>query len=420
MATTSNPHALKVVVVGGGIVGVSTAEWLRRDGHDVTIVDRGVRDRAASFGNGGILARCAVVPVVVPGIMMKAPRMLLSPDQPLFLRWSYLLKLLPWLIPYLASARRDKVIEIAAGLAPLLTDAVDQHMALAAGTPAERWLVPGDYVYLYPDRATFEADGFGWSLRRDHGIVGEELDGEQLRQRDPALGNKYDFGYRLADHGTIADPGKYLSDLLDWFTGQGGRTIEAEVRDLEPRPEGVRVHCDGHTIDADRAVIACGAWSRQLSEKIGHRPKLESERGYHIEFTGPSALPPCPYMVADAKYVATPMGANLRVAGIVEFGGLTAPASRGPLRLLASGIRKIYPDFQYTEKREWMGHRPATADSLPVLGPSEHHRDIFFAFGHHHIGLTAGAKSGRLLADMISGRHPNVDMSPYRIGRFDH
>jgi len=419
VATAQNPHALKVAVIGGGIVGVSTAEWLRRDGHDVTIIDRGVRDRAASFGNGGILARCAVVPVVVPGIMLKAPRMLLSPDQPLFLRWSYLLKLLPWLIPYLASARREKVVEIAAGLAPLLTDSVDQHRALAEGTPAERWLVPGDYVYLYPDRSAFEADGFGWSLRRDHGIVGEELSGAQLRERDPALGNNYGFGYSLPDHGSIIDPGRYLTDLLDWFGAQGGRTVEAEVRDVEPAPEAVRIHCDGQTIDADRAVIACGAWSRELSVKLGHQPKLESERGYHIEFTDPSALPHCPYMVADAKFVATPMGANLRVAGIVEFGGLEASASAGPLHLLTRGIRKIYPDFQYAEKREWMGHRPATADSLPVLGPSERHKDIYFAFGHHHVGLTAGPKSGRLLADMISGRHPNVDMSAYRMGRFD-
>ena len=409
----------KIAVVGAGIVGVSTAEWLRRDGHDVTLIDRKAPGEETSHGNAGILACCAVVPVMVPGMLKKAPGMLLNPEKPLFLRWSYLPKLLPWLIPYLARGRKDKVQAIAAGLAPLLTDAVEQHQSLVKGTPAEKWLIPGDYIYLYRTKAAFEADGFGWNLRAQYGITGEEMSPADLKENDPALSDAYRFGYRLGHHGHVANPGQYVKDLAAWFEGQGGTFLQAEVMDIAPREGGVTIQCTNANVEAERVVIASGIWSAKLAEKLGHKPMMEAERGYHVAFEGPSHTPPSPYMVADGKFVATPMAGEVRAAGVVEYGGIDAPASAKPIALLEKGIRGLYPDFAYQARRDWMGRRPATVDSLPLLGPSSQHPSVYFACGHQHVGLTAGPKSGRLIADMIAGRRANIDLDLYRVNRFE-
>jgi D-amino-acid dehydrogenase len=410
---------LNVAVIGAGIVGVSSAEWLRRDGHAVTIIDRLPPGEGASFGNGGVLARCGVVPVPTPGILLKAPKMLLNPDQPLFIRWSYLMKILPWLRQYLAASKDEKVREISSALTPLVEDSVTEHQALAVGTEAETFLHTSDYIFLYRDEAGFENDSYVWNLRKEHGFVGEPMDRSALLAYDPALGDRYHFGCKMKDHGHITDPGGYVKALAHHFQSQGGKVMQADVMNLRPYGDGMEVVLKGGSEKYDRVVVAGGAWSANLAESLGHRIPLETERGYHIHYRNPNFVPPCPYMVADSKFVATPMNDGLRTAGIVELGGLNAPASRGPIALLEKGIRKLYPDFDYEEKHEWLGHRPAPADSLPFLGPSSHHPNVYCAFGHHHVGLTAGPKTGRMIADMISDRLPNMDIKPYRVDRFD-
>ncbi|USG61498.1 FAD-binding oxidoreductase [Sneathiella marina] len=408
-----------IAVIGAGIVGVSSAEWLRRDGHNVTIIDRLPPGEGTSFGNGGVLARCGVVPVPTPGILGKAPKMLLDPEQPLFVRWSYLVKMLPWLRQYLSASKDEKVQEISDGLVPLLEDAVNEHLALAKGTEAEAFIHPGDYIFLYQDEAGFENDSYVWNLRRKQGFIGAPMDRSALIANDPALGERYHFGYKMQDHGHIADPGGYVKALARHFESQGGHMVQADVKALRSLGEGTEVVLDGGAEKYDRVVIAGGAWSAKLAESLGHNIPLETERGYHIHYLNPNVKPPCPYMVADSKFVATPMADGLRTAGIVEFGGLEAPPSKGPITLLEKGVRKLYPDFEFEEKREWLGHRPAPADSLPFLGPSSHHPSVYCAFGHHHVGLTAGPKTGRMIADMVSDRLPNIDIKPYRVDRFD-
>lgn len=414
---------MKIVVAGGGITGVSTAEWLRRDGHDVTLVDR-IRpgdSGQTSYGNAGILAQCAVVPVPVPGIWKKAPKMLLDPDGPLFLRWSYLPRLMPWLIPFLRSGRREKVVAVAKALAQLIGDSVEQHKALARGTPAERWIETGEYSYLYADRAAFQGDAFGFALRKAHGFDWEERDRNTLLEIDPHVGRAYSFAATFRNHGWITDPGRYVADLAAWFEGQGGRLLQAEVSEVMPLEGGrAAVIADGGRIEADRVVIATGAWSARLARALGHEPALESERGYHLWLRGPSIRPPHPYMLADAKFVATPMEAGLRCAGLVEFGGLEAPASSAPIELFKRRIRRLYPDLAWESEDTWLGHRPSTIDSLPLLGPSPKAPGVVFAFGAQHLGLTMGPKTGRLLADMIGGKKPNIDMTHYNVGRFDN
>lgn len=408
-----------IAIIGAGIVGVSTAIWLQREGHKVILIDRAGPAEGTSYGNGGVLASCSIVPVTVPGLFLKAPKMLLSRDQPLFLKWGYLPRLAPWLVRYLGHANAADATRIAAALAPIIADSLNDHRALAEGTGAEKWLVPSDYLFLYNDRAQYANDAFGWGLRRANGFVWDEFDAAALYAYDPAFSRDLGFAARLKDHGHITDPGQYVRDLAAHVERSGGRILIAEVEDIareNGRVTGIRA--GGDTIACDAAVIATGVWSGPLARKLGLRVPLESERGYHIELWEPSVMPRAPVMVVAGKFVVTPMDGRLRLAGVVEFGGLKAEPSRPPFELLKRNIAQAMPGLTWRHATEWMGHRPAPADSIPVIGEIPGISGAYTGFGHHHVGLTGGPKTGRLLAQLIGGRKPNVDLAPYSPARF--
>lgn len=408
-----------VAIIGAGIVGVSTALWLQRDGHDVILIDKAEPGEGASFGNGGVLASCSVVPVAVPGLIRKAPGMLFSPNQPLFLKWSYLPKLAPWLWRFLRNANTDAVTHRAKALINIIGDSLADHQALAADTPAARWIVPSDYLFLYNDRAHYESDGFGWSVRKAHGFEWDILEGPAFDDYDPAFGPTLDCAVRLANHGRIADPGRYVKDLAAHVEAAGGRIIKAEAEDIVRDGRAVSgVRAGGETINCDAVVVAAGAWSRALAGRLGVKVPLESERGYHVDLWEPNIMPRSPVMVASGKFVATPMDGRLRLAGVVEFGGLEAPPSRAPFELLYRNIKAAIPGISWKDASEWMGHRPSVSDSIPLIGPVPGVEGAYFGFGHDHVGLTGGPKTGRLLAQLISGKPPNLDLAPYAPSRF--
>ncbi|MEZ5873064.1 MAG: FAD-binding oxidoreductase [Nitratireductor sp.] len=408
-----------VAVIGAGIVGVSTAIWLQRSGHQVILIDKAGPASGTSYGNGGVLASCSIVPVTVPGLLRKAPKMLLDPNQPLFLKWPYLPKLAPWLIRYLSNAKADKVRHRAAALTHIIGDSLADHQALAEGTDAQKWITPSDYLFLYNDRAHYQGDAFGWSLRQENGFEWETLEGADFRAYDPAFGPAINFAARLGNHGHITDPGQYVNDLASHVIASGGRFMKAEVDDIvrhDQRVTGLRA--GGQTIACDAAVLATGVWSGPLARKLGLKLPLESERGYHLELWEPSIMPRAPVMVASGKFVATPMQGRLRLAGIVEFGGLDAPPSRAPFELLEKNIKAAIPGISWKERTEWMGHRPSIADSIPVIGEVPGTTGMFMGFGHDHVGLTGGPKTGRILAQLVSGQKPNTNLAPFSPSRF--
>ena len=223
----------------------------------------------------------------------------------------------------------------------------------------------------------------------------------------------------MRNHGLITNPGQYVKDLADTLVEIGGRVLQADVRGFVFDGDGtVGLETTEGPVNADAVVIAAGAWSARLTEQLGHRVPLESERGYHVELDKPSIVPPIPVMMTDGKCVAAPMADGLRIAGIVEFGGLDAPPNPRPLRVLIERVRQLVPGITFEGYREWLGHRPATTDSLPVVGGSPTHPNVFFAFGHHHVGLTGGPKTGRLIAELIIGSGSNLDLTPYHVDRF--
>jgi D-amino-acid dehydrogenase len=412
-----NGRAAPVAVVGAGIVGVATALHLQRLGLDAVLIDREGPAAGASYGNGGILARASILPVATPGLWREAPGMLLSRDGPLYLQWSNLPRLLPWLVRFLATATQVRTEAAVRALAPLLLDSLDQHQALAERTPAARFIRPTDYIYLYRDRRAYEADTLTWSQRRAVGVTWTELEGAALRDREPNLSDARRFGVAMPDHGIITDPGAYVTALAEAFAAAGGRITRAVVRALVPDDSGVTLRTEGADIRASHVVLATGAWSQRLAAPLGATVRLAAERGYHVEIPGVEHGPRHALMDATRKMVLVPMEGRVRLAGLVEFAALEAPASTRPPRLLHRGVAELFPGVRREGMTTWMGPRPTTTDSLPVIGAVPASRRVIAAYGHQHVGLTGGAATGRLVAGLVAGRHPNLDLSPYRPDR---
>lgn len=409
------------IVIGAGITGVSAAEWLRRGGWRVTLIDRVAPGDAAqtSYGNAGVLARSGIVPVSTPGLLKKAPRMLLDRDSPLFLRWSYLPRLLPWLVPFLRNGSAARMRAIVEALATVASDSVDQHQSLAAGTGAERYLRTGSYTFVYRDRAEYHGDRLAHALRREHGFAMEEVEADRLRELDPALSADYRFAASYPDHGWITAPGRYVAALAEHFAREGGELRLGEVADAAQAEEGATVTLvGGETLSAAKLVLAAGVWSRRFAERLGARIPMEAERGHHLMLSGASAVPPHPLMISAGKFVLTPMEDGLRVAGTAEFGHIDAPISEAALGLLRRGVRRAYPGLTWEREETWLGRRPSTTDSLPVIGASRKARDVIFAFGGQHIGLTIGPRLGRMAAEIAGDRRGNVDLRPFGADRF--
>ncbi len=407
-----------VVVIGAGVVGVSTAIWLRRCGADVTLLDRATPGTGTSHGNAGVLAACSMVPVTAPGLAGKAPGLLLDRNFPLFMRWSYLPRLMPWLRRYMANANDGDTRRIAMGLIPIVSDTLDQHKSLCADLGLGAWITNSDYCFAYRDKAAFAAERYTWALRADAGFVPELIEGAAVHEYEPTLGPDITCIARMQDHGFIRNPGGYVQALAKAFVGLGGKVIQTEVQDFDLSCGTVTgVLTSQGRMACDDVVLATGVWSKPLMRKLRLNVPLESERGYHIVFEGASGGPTRPMMIAAGKFVATPMEQGLRCAGVVEFGGLDAGPSKAPLDLLRRQAKQAFPHLAATNEIEWLGHRPAPSDSLPLIGQVGQTR-VFTAFGHHHIGLTGGPKTGRLIAGLITGQPMNTDLTAYHPHRF--
>ena len=386
----------------------------------MTLIDRKGPAGQTSHGNAGVLAAASVVPVTVPGLMKKLPRMVLSRDEPVFLQWKALPGIASALAKFLHYTMPERLEPLHHALSLMLHDTYDQHVDLAKGTGAEGFITPGDYVMAYRRAEDFGKDAFGWGIKERLGHRFEVIEGDAVADYDPALAGRFGAVVAQADHGRISDPGAYVKALAAHFERQGGRLLIADVHDVGPDGDVVT---DRETVAADRAIITGGVWSKPLLKRLGLDVPLVAERGYHIEFTDPHGVeapfrPRMPTMVAEAKFVFTPMDGRLRAAGVAEFGGGGEDASRGPFELLRRKALTIAPELAALEETEWMGHRPSLPDSLPLIGALPGKPNVLVGVGHQHVGLSGGPKTGRWLASLVSGERINVDLTPFDAARF--
>ena len=408
-----------IIVIGAGIVGVSTAIWLQRSGFKVTIIDQKGPATGASHGNAGILAASSIIPVPNPSLIKKLPFYLLSKDSPVFFKMSYLPKMFPFLISYLSKSNLREVNKYAERMTPLIFDTVCQHKSLAKGTGAEKFISYQDYCFGYETEENFLNDKKVWKLRQKHGLPFEVVNGNEFSNFDPFYKDLFDVIVKCKNHGKINDPGLYVKTLCDHFLSQGGELIISKVNDISSKNlNDVIVKIESDSLIANKIVVATGACSKKILKKFKIKMPLESERGYHVEYIEPNFYPKVPMMLTSKKFVITPMDGRIRVAGLVEFAGLKALKRKPPLNLLKNKIKVLFPNLKCKEKIEWLGHRPALVDSLPMLGYLDKNKQILVAFGHQHLGLTAGAKTGRIVSDLIIGNDIKLKISNYRPNRF--
>lgn len=409
-----------IVVVGGGFVGLCSALQLQRRGHAVTLVDPGDPERAASFGNAGQFAVGEVVPISGPDTLRKVPRWLLDPLGPLAIRWRNLPGLAPWLIRFLRAGRMARVEEISAAMAALCDRIhLDYHPLLEAAG-AQALVQPGPHLRLYNARADFESEGWRWQLRVKSGLRHELLDRAALTALEPTIGDSIQFAIASPDRSSVIEPLRLMQAFDACFRAGGGTVVKGVAAGF--RRDGARVSgvtlADGQVIAASQVVIAAGAWSHRLTALLGDKVPLESERGYHAVLPNPGVMPRHSMSHVERGFALLPMGDRLRLAGTVELASLDAPPNWGRARVLIEVARRLLPGLNTEGARLWMGHRPALPDSLPIIDRASQAQNVIYAFGHGHMGLSWGATTGWLVADLVEGTPSNFDLAPFRLGRF--
>jgi D-amino-acid dehydrogenase len=412
-----------VAVIGAGMVGISAASWLQRDGHDVIVLDPGNPGEGTSFGNAGCLNGTSIVPISMPGMAWNVPRWLMDPMGPLAIRWSYLPALAPWLLRFLRAGTPERVEAQARALRALLGPTLATLQPLVKDAGAEDLIHRQGHLVVYRSEASHAKDAYAWKLRRDNGVVLTELDADQLRQYEPALSRDFTRGVLMEENGHIGNPHRLVQSLAAAVMRNGGRIQHAKALGFTFDGKRLKaVRTDHGEVACEAAVVAAGAWSKPLAAAAGDKVPLDTERGYHMMIRDPEVVPRLPISDADGKYVATPMETGLRFAGTVEFAGLQAAPNWRRARMLLEQGRKLFPALRetYPEERlsQWMGFRPSLPDSLPCIGPARNSPDVIYAFGHGHVGMIGSPMTGKVVADLVAGRAPAIDVTPFRASRF--
>jgi D-amino-acid dehydrogenase len=415
----SDKAGRRAIVVGAGIVGVATALELQRRQWQVTIVDRLAPGEGCSFGNAGIFAAQAVVPVAMPGIMRKVPSMLLDRESPLTVRLGSLPSTFPWLLHFRRAARLEKVSVTADAMKVLYGTSYEMHEALAREAGVLDLIKPGRYLYVHRDASQVDVEnGLSWKLRRERGSEIEVLDGPALHEAEPELSREYTRGVRVGPMGFTLNPFRLTQSYARLFESKGGTVLRAEVIALKPDGPRVGVETSTGRLEAETVVVAAGAWSLKLVKPLGLDLKLIAERGYHMTF--PNAGIGLNHVVSELErqFAVTPMEMGLRVAGTEELGLADDPPAWRRADVLLRQARRMFPNANLEGGSRWMGPRPGCPDSLPAIGPLPNHPNIFIAAGHGHLGLTGGPNTGRIVAAMASNERLNIALEPYAPDRF--
>lgn len=410
---------MKIAIVGAGIVGVATAHALLDDGHEVLIFDREGPAFGPSRGNAGWMAHTDILPIASPKNLRNVPRFLLDPLGPLAIRPAYFPKLLPWLVRFLLAARPDAFERSVQGIGALQRQALPAWLKLAETAGVTGHIHRNGGLYAFTDKAAFaEAEEIA-QRQAEFGIAVDMIGPEELRQLEPALKQRFVGAAFHPDTAHISDPLELTLALFETALARGATYEKAEIGNISLGERPALIGPDGWQRVVDRVVIAAGAWSKPLAAAMGDKVPLDTERGYNVSFPGVSGLTSRPIGFEGHGFVMTPLDSGLRIGGAVEFGGFNAPPNHARTRALydkAAGFVDGLPAFE--SGNLWMGFRPSLPDSLPVIGPASRNRNVLYAFGHGHYGMTQSAVTGALIADLIAGRAPPLPLDHFSPTRF--
>ena len=407
------------IVLGAGVAGLSTALYLQRAGVSVAVIDPLPLAGGASFGNAGLLSPDTAVPIALPGMLRKVPGWLADPTGPLSIRPSYFPRALPWLLRWIESGRLQRVLAISDAMRALHRESLNCWQELLGPVLYRDLIRPVGQVQVWEGNADSASAGVERQVRERHGIRADELTADDLRQMFPGIARDITRGLLVPGNGFTVSPQRSVQTLGELFRQEGGTLINERAMKLIPVEGGgwmVMTNVANRT--TEHVVIAGGAWSRQLLDPLGIRVPLETERGYHAMLFDPEVMPSLPISNKTRSFGVTPMEDGLRVAGTVEIAGLDAPPNEERAKVLVQHAKRMFPALSGERVRYWMGFRPSTPDSLPILGPAQGRPGLHFVFGHGHFGMTGGPPSGRLVSRLITGQSPGIDPAPYAAQRF--
>jgi D-amino-acid dehydrogenase len=411
----AEPRDIDVAIVGAGIVGVAVAFKLLERGRSVTLIDRRGIAEETSRGNAGGLAFSDVLPLATSGVLRRLPRWLTDPLGPLTIPPAYLPQIAPWLIRFWRAGWPDRVRASIAAQSALMRLAAREMESLVAAAGIAHMIRSDGVLELYESEAELAASEPGWRARTQEGIEFRHVRGSELADLQPGLSPRFVAGTFIPKWQTVSDPYDFAIAIAAAVQQRGGEVMIAEVTSVAP---GRLTLADGRTLNARKIVVAGGAWSKPLAAQLGDDIPLETERGYN------TTLPPGSF---DLKrqltfgghgFVITPLSSGIRIGGAVELGGLKLPPNFARADAMLQKARAFLPGLSTTGGRQWMGFRPSLPDSLPVIGTSRRSPDIVYAFGHGHLGLTQSAATGKLVAELVTGAAPSIDLNPFSPQRF--
>ncbi len=413
MMTTSQP----VIIVGGGIVGLSTAYYLNKHGIACTIIDAKGAGQETSFGNAGSVSVGNIFPQSMPGIMSKAVKMLFNPLAPLKVNWFKPATVLPWIAQFVFAARRARVLKIVDALTEINRDSARCWSDIAEAVDAQKLVQAVGYLHVYNEASTFESGQWEREIMQQRGVRFDVLDRAGLLKLEPHLGDGFNWGVFQHDSLAVQDPGEFCQRLGDYLKQRGVPFVQASVSRIETIATGSKVVTDHGTFNAAKVVIAAGVWSKRLLAPLGINVPVIAARGYHVMFEKQEPVLTRPTLWAERYMVMTPMQKGVRVTSIKELTTLDSDPRFQFIRRLIPEARKLFPRLQAAQASEWMGNRPCTPDSLPIIDKLNG-CEIYVACGHGHMGLTQGPVTGKLVAQWLRGEKTDINLAPFSLRRF--
>ncbi|AZL68918.1 MULTISPECIES: NAD(P)/FAD-dependent oxidoreductase [Pseudomonas] len=411
----------QTIVLGAGIVGVSTALHLQARGRQVILIDRDEPGSGTSHGNAGLIERSSVIPYAFPRQFGALLRYGLNRQPDVRYSLLHLPKAAPWLLRYWQQSAPGRVAEAAADMLPLVQRCVEEHDALIEAAGLQGLVQAKGWIEVYRDSALFEQakqDVLG--LAR-YGLKYEFLDRGQLQAREQGLDGGVVGGIHWLDPKTVSNPGGLTRGYAALFVQRGGQFLHGDARTLQRSEGGWQVDTQRGAVTADEVVACLGPQSAELYERLGYHFPLGIKRGYHMHY-GTRDGAELQHSVCDTQggYVLAPMARGVRLTTGIEFAASDAPGNEIQLRRCEALARKLFPALgERLDDKPWLGRRPCLPDMRPVIGPAPRHQGLWFNFGHAHHGLTLGPVSGRLLAELMTGERPFTDPAPYSAARFD-
>ena len=404
-------------IIGAGIQGVCNALFLQKKGFDVIIFDKDEPGCGASYGNAGHFSPYASVPLNRPDVLTDVPAMLLSSNGPLALKWNYVPKMIPWFLKFIRNCTKERMMHTATYMHQILDLALPAYEELFTEVDLEGLVVDNGIMYIWNNQ-NISSRNLEIKIRNELGVKQKLLNPKEIHDLEPNIKPIYDGGvfYEYAKHTT--NPKKVLLKLFDLFIQKGGKFLKHDIKNLNFDEDKPVIRTETQRFIFDKVVIACGAFSKKFTKDLYENIPLDTERGYHIHYKGYQHLISRPVVFSNRGFGMTPMEQGLRVVGTVEFGGLENPPSKGRIKNLINNAKFMLNDLPEHED-EWLGFRPSLPDFLPVIGPSKNYKNVFYSFGHHHLGWTLGAISGKIISKMISEEKTNLNLEPYSSLRFN-